>query len=215
MKVIDSFKKKKYSHQYRLASSYQTELNTLFNICSKSLSDLERSICPQYQDDYDFLLGQMQFPQVGRITPVVDTADVARRERAHKRKEDRTSYYEEMRMNDSFNTSFNSSFSSAPDTSFLTTPTPAKRRRVRANPGVNTDHILDKTRARRSLNLLPVDCSCNEDVVCDTVQDDVIHDNDDTIHDNDDAEDAVCDTVQDDQADTDWAPPLRYTEPAS
>ena len=92
-KVVDSFKKK-HAHHHRMASSYQTELDTLLYVPSKSISELERSICPQYQSDYNFLLGQTQFPQVGRIAPVFDTADVAQRERAQKRKEDRESYYE-------------------------------------------------------------------------------------------------------------------------
>ena len=175
-----------------MLSSYQTELDTLLNICSKSLSELERSICPQYKADYDFLQGQMQFPQVSRITPVIDTADVALRERAKKRKADRESYYEEMRMNDSFNSSMSPSTLDTSMQSFLSSPTPSKHPRV--NQGINTSAILDNRRARRNLYLTPADYSCNVD----DSEDDMAMEIRDTAE-------------QDDQTDTAWAPPLRYT----
>ena len=184
----------KLKHHLRMTDLFQAELNTLLYISSKKLSALETQICPQYQDDYEFLVGQMHYPQTTRITATIDAADVALQERSQKRRDDREAYYEKQRMNTSLDTSLNSSTLDTSLQSLPSTPTPSKSPRV--NHGIATSAIITTPRSRRSLKLsLP-------EVDCDT------HDDDNMIL--SDPRDSVENIALKKAADPLYIPPVRY-----
>lgn len=58
--------------QTRQDPKYQAELDTLFDICSVSVTELQKLLCPQYAEDYEFYVSMSSVPRgVGYIPPRV------------------------------------------------------------------------------------------------------------------------------------------------
>ncbi len=69
----------------RLLPDYQASLDSLFNICTLDVDELQRKMCPAHQRDFDFFVGMTQVPQIGSITTTTDTVTLKRSQAADAR----------------------------------------------------------------------------------------------------------------------------------